>query len=50
MNGEGDESLSKRVVAGILSFILAFTLLLPMAGAEGGALAGADGRRKAFPG
>ncbi|MUG88663.1 S8 family serine peptidase [Paenibacillus timonensis] len=49
MNGEGDESLSKRVVAGILSFILAFTLLLPMAGAEGGALAGADGRREGIP-
>lgn len=48
MNGEGDESLSKRVVAGILSFILAFTLL-PMAGAEGGVLAGADGRREGVP-
>ncbi|WP_178023440.1 S8 family serine peptidase, partial [uncultured Paenibacillus sp.] len=41
--------MSKRVVAGILSFILAFTLLLPMAGAEGGALAGADGRREGVP-
>ncbi|WP_339820198.1 S8 family serine peptidase [Paenibacillus sp. FSL R7-0216] len=41
--------MSKRVVAGILSFILAFTLLLPMAGAEGGALAGADGRREGIP-
>ncbi|MGG3455091.1 S8 family serine peptidase [Paenibacillus rhizolycopersici] len=41
--------MSKRVVAGILSFILAFTLLLPMAGAEGGALAGAEGRREGIP-
>ncbi len=49
MNGEGDESLSKKVVAGILSFLLAFTLLLPMAGAEGDALAGADARRDGVP-
>lgn len=49
MNGEGDESLSKKVVAGILSFLLAFTLLLPMAGAEGDALAGADARRGGVP-
>lgn len=49
MNGEGDESLSKKVVAGILSFLLAFSLLLPMAGAEGDALAGADARRDGVP-
>ncbi|WP_059046958.1 S8 family serine peptidase [Paenibacillus rubinfantis] len=41
--------MSKRVVAGFLSFILAFTLLLPMAGAEGGALTGADGKRDGVP-
>ncbi|WP_068787207.1 S8 family serine peptidase [Paenibacillus phocaensis] len=41
--------MSKRVVAGILSFILAFTLLLPVAGAEGNALAESDGRRDGVP-
>ncbi|MDU4695425.1 MAG: S8 family serine peptidase [Paenibacillus sp.] len=41
--------MSKRVIAGFLSFILAFTLLLPMAGAEGGALTGADGKRDGVP-
>lgn len=41
--------MSKRVVAGFISFILAFTLLLPMAGAEGGGLTGADGRREGVP-
>ncbi|MGG6314596.1 S8 family serine peptidase, partial [Paenibacillus macerans] len=38
--------MSKRVVAGILSFLLAFTLLLPMAGAEGSGTAEANGRRE----
>ncbi|WP_164744156.1 S8 family serine peptidase [Paenibacillus barengoltzii] len=41
--------MSKKVVAGILSFLLAFSLLLPMAGAEGDALAGADARRDGVP-
>lgn len=40
--------MSKRVVASILSFLLAFTLLLPMAGAEGNGLPEANEGRKAI--
>lgn len=47
MLSEGDENLSRRVVAGILSFLLTFTLLLPVVGAEGNGLTEAGGSRQA---
>lgn len=39
--------MSRRVVASILSFLLTFTLLLPMVGAEGNGLTEASGSRQA---
>ncbi|WP_178075858.1 S8 family serine peptidase [Paenibacillus oralis] len=39
--------MSRRVVAGLLSFLLAFSLLLPMAGAEGNVRQGTEGGRSA---